>query len=221
MLLCVVKVEFGVFEEAPDAAGDEAFEASGGFRILTSASGHRPRTRALRLRRGPRRIRGADGRLPPYRSGGGGTELRLLHAAQPPSRHHSQKRCRKIGQAGSSYSGAVPSHPSGRNRTAQVRPHLSSRDRGAGRLRVRLVFWPSDRCRRAPRAVWRCSLTAPLSADPRPLDCPLMCCIAVSIVAFGRPRRALIVRAFARYLRAAPVVPVGGVYGRLEVTPWH
>ena len=30
MLLCRVKVEFGVFEESPDAAGDEAFEAADG-----------------------------------------------------------------------------------------------------------------------------------------------------------------------------------------------
>ena len=31
MLLCRVKVQFGVLEESPDSSGDEAFEASGGF----------------------------------------------------------------------------------------------------------------------------------------------------------------------------------------------
>ena len=31
MLLCLVKVQFGVFEESPDASCDEAFEASSGF----------------------------------------------------------------------------------------------------------------------------------------------------------------------------------------------
>ena len=43
MLLCVVKVDFGVFEEAPDSAGDEAFEASCGFSFglaLAGSAGH-------------------------------------------------------------------------------------------------------------------------------------------------------------------------------------
>lgn len=31
MLLCLVKVQFGVFEESPDASCDEPFEASCGF----------------------------------------------------------------------------------------------------------------------------------------------------------------------------------------------
>ena len=31
MLLCPVKVQFGVLEESPDSSCDEAFEASGGF----------------------------------------------------------------------------------------------------------------------------------------------------------------------------------------------
>jgi hypothetical protein len=33
MLLCVVKVDFGVLEEPPDASGDESFEASGCFSL--------------------------------------------------------------------------------------------------------------------------------------------------------------------------------------------
>jgi hypothetical protein len=43
MLLCVVKVDFGVFEGAPDASGDEPFEASGGFSFglaFAGPSGH-------------------------------------------------------------------------------------------------------------------------------------------------------------------------------------
>ena len=43
MLLCVVKVQFGVLEESPDASGDEAFEASGGFSLglaFAGSSGH-------------------------------------------------------------------------------------------------------------------------------------------------------------------------------------
>jgi hypothetical protein len=43
MLLCVVKVDFGVFEEAPDSAGDESFEASCGFSFglaFAGSAGH-------------------------------------------------------------------------------------------------------------------------------------------------------------------------------------
>ena len=43
MLLCPVKRDFGVFEEAPDASGDEAFEASCGFSLglaFAGATGH-------------------------------------------------------------------------------------------------------------------------------------------------------------------------------------
>ena len=39
MLLCGVKVDFGVFEEAPDSAGDEAFEASCGFSFGLALAG--------------------------------------------------------------------------------------------------------------------------------------------------------------------------------------
>jgi hypothetical protein len=39
MLLCVVKVDFGVFEESPDSAGDEAFEASCGFSLGLALAG--------------------------------------------------------------------------------------------------------------------------------------------------------------------------------------
>jgi hypothetical protein len=39
MLLCSVKGEFGVFEEAPDVSGDESFEASGGFSLGLAFAG--------------------------------------------------------------------------------------------------------------------------------------------------------------------------------------
>ena len=43
MLLCRVEVEFGVFEESPDASCGEAFEAAGGLSLgldLAGSSGH-------------------------------------------------------------------------------------------------------------------------------------------------------------------------------------
>jgi hypothetical protein len=43
MLLCLVKVQFGVLEESPDASCDESFEASGGFSFglaFAGSSGH-------------------------------------------------------------------------------------------------------------------------------------------------------------------------------------
>jgi len=43
MLLCSVKGEFGVFEEAPDSSCDESFEASGGVSLglaFAGSAGH-------------------------------------------------------------------------------------------------------------------------------------------------------------------------------------
>jgi hypothetical protein len=39
MLLCPVKVEFGVLEEPPDSSGDDPFEASGGFAFSLAFAG--------------------------------------------------------------------------------------------------------------------------------------------------------------------------------------